>query len=94
MNAEIERTEKMSRLSADRIVTIADKFLRLLYTPGGRILVMLSLVLFGTVTRTAPLTNTASFALLVFLLRDPKRKSGLLVGALLVALVRKKLTGT
>lgn len=93
MNAEIERTEKMSRLSADRIVTIAEKFLRLLYTPGGRVLVMLSLVLFGTVTRTAPLTNAASFALLVFLLRDPKRKSGLLVGAL-VALVRKKLTGT
>ena len=94
MNVEKERTERVSRLGADRIATIADKFLRLLYTPGGRIVVMVSLVLFGTVTRTVRLTNTFSFALLIFLLRDPKRKSGLQVGALLVALVRKKLTGT
>jgi hypothetical protein len=62
-----------------------------LYTPGGRIIIMLTMVVAGLLTKKETLSNSACFALLLFIGRHANRYGrGENVATLLLALLKKK----
>jgi len=95
------RLKTGARLRTLRLRDKADKdvaakirqLIDILNTPGGRIVTMLSMIMAGLLTKTETVTNSACFALLLFLGRTARRHGQEGVGHLLMALLKKKASG-
>jgi hypothetical protein len=75
------------------VVTEVRQLTEILNTPGGRIVTMLSMIVAGLLTKTELLTNSACFALLLFLGRTARRQKAESIGPLLLALLKRKSSG-